>query len=142
MLIINGNIKIPFELSTPCLTNLFFSLILSMTLISCATYSETQFSKNTLNWLNHTEKELIDSFGYPNLYHTSPEGLPVFEYSSQVQIIESQGFSHRWPFNFQGRSFVSTYECRVWFELKNHVITKITWAGNDCVAEDKQNKSS
>lgn len=112
-------------------------LFLLLAPLACVTMSEEQFAKEVMVWQGQSEAALVKKLGYPNQHHTSPDGNRVFEYTRQSQIINQTPNTNRlfWRYTWgPSVTSVKTYECRIWFELVNKKVSKITWRGNDCVA--------
>lgn len=112
-----------------------FVVIFSLFFVSCVHRSENSFRKKFKSWEGRSEEELVQSFGYPSQHHTSPEGHRVYEYVSSRTYIEDSWPFHHYRHRFSRRQ-VYSYFCVVWFELHHKKVQKVTWRGNDCLAED------
>lgn len=123
---------------------LFFVSILSLTANACVhqgpPVSEASFRKKVMSWEGASTRQLVDAFGYPDREMKSPEGNPVFEYSSRREVrkagdsVSSYSPALGAVITSTSADQVANYECKVWFEHKDGKVLKVSYRGNDCKA--------
>jgi len=119
-------------------TALIFALLLS----SCVTVVEIQstdlFEKSVKRWEGQPAQKMVDAIGYPIEERKSPSGNTVYEYKYEYKVI-SGGNSYTSYNKFLGSATTSVSpsveevrSCKIWYELENQVVKKVTWYGNYC----------
>jgi hypothetical protein len=115
---------------------LIFVIVISLLVMACVTAED--YRKKLTTWLNHSEQELVSSWGPPtSLYETG--GYRYLTYSSGRNIT-MPGTAPSYQINSLGiltpiggtPSTNIAVHCQTTFKIYNGKVSSFTFQGNDC----------
>jgi len=91
-------------------------------------------------WIGKTEAEGLMAFGTPSSVYTADNGIKYVQYGSKRTTADSISATTNYYSGSSKTSFTNisgtTYWCKTTAEIKNGIITNITFRGNNCLAKE------
>lgn len=122
--------------------SLYLLFTLAFFVSGCATAEK--FQKNMETWVNQPESKLLSQYGPPHRVYESG-GVKYLTYAnSRTAVIPGTNPSYQstvigntiYTDSYGGTPSVPVnLSCTITFEIVNGYINRVTWRGNNCVAE-------